>query len=305
VSCEISIIVLSFNREKLLVETVRSILNQTFKDFELIIINDGSTDNTEVVVRSFEDERIRYISRERSGNLSTLRNLGISLAKGNYISFCDDDDLWRIDKLEIQKKYLEEFDAVCSNSIDIDFKGNVIKELHYTNFTKDFKVTNEYLMSNGNMVLTPSLIFKKKIIENMKSPFDEKKFTNYCEDFNFVLKLTEKSDIIFINKPLIYVRFHESISSGVDNNIKMVKAGIEILNEYKSKYEESKIKKKNINKGIIEYKIYLLKLYYKKNLVSGLKGSICFVMDLAEPGLLKAFLYKIKKRIDGNQIGVN
>ena len=98
----VSVIVPTYNRADLISETIESILNQTYKNFELIIVDDGSTDNTEEVIRKFKDSRIKYIKTDNWGGPARPRNTGIKKAKGEYIAFCDDDDIWLPKKLEKQ-----------------------------------------------------------------------------------------------------------------------------------------------------------------------------------------------------------
>ncbi|MFB2881907.1 glycosyltransferase [Floridanema aerugineum] len=103
----ISVIIPVYNGEKTIQETVESVLNQTFKDWELIIINDGSQDATLDIVSRIEDPRIKVFSYPNAG-LATSRNRGIDRASGEFISFLDADDLWTADKLELQLKALQE-----------------------------------------------------------------------------------------------------------------------------------------------------------------------------------------------------
>lgn len=98
----ISVIVPTYNRADFVGETIESILNQTYKNFELIIVDDGSTDNTEEVIGKFKDSRIKYIKTDNWGGPARPRNTGIKKAKGEYIAFCDDDDIWLPKKLEKQ-----------------------------------------------------------------------------------------------------------------------------------------------------------------------------------------------------------
>ncbi len=103
----ISVIIPAYNAEKTIKETIESVLKQTFTDFELIIINDGSTDATLEIINSIYDTRIKVFSYSNSG-LQKSRNRGIEKAQGEYMSFIDADDLWTDDKLELQLKALQE-----------------------------------------------------------------------------------------------------------------------------------------------------------------------------------------------------
>src|SRR3972149_8504173 len=102
-----SSVIPAYNHEKYVGEAIQSVLEQTFPDFELIIINDGSTDNTESEILKFKDDRIRYYSQENRGLSATL-NRGIELARGEFFNFLPSDDIFYQDKIEIQ---LNEFEA--------------------------------------------------------------------------------------------------------------------------------------------------------------------------------------------------
>src|SRR3990172_12856550 len=98
----VSVIILTWNRAALLKEAVDSVLRQTYEHFELTIVDNESTDNTSEYVRGLGDNRVKYLSHPNQGILSVNRNFGIRRARGDYIAFCDDDDLWLPDKLKTQ-----------------------------------------------------------------------------------------------------------------------------------------------------------------------------------------------------------
>lgn len=98
----VSVVLPVYNRAELLRVSAGSVLAQSFADLELIIVDDGSSDDVEEVVRSLGDERVRYVRREKNGGVSAARNTGISLARGHYIAFQDSDDEWLLDKLQTQ-----------------------------------------------------------------------------------------------------------------------------------------------------------------------------------------------------------
>ncbi len=103
---KVSVVIPAYNHEKYVGEAIQSVLDQTFQDLELIIINDGSTDNTETEILKFKDERIRYFSQENRGLSATL-NRGIKLARGEFFNFLPSDDAFLREKLEIQLKVFE------------------------------------------------------------------------------------------------------------------------------------------------------------------------------------------------------
>jgi glycosyltransferase involved in cell wall biosynthesis len=130
---EISIVLPAYNCEAFLTEAIESILNQTLKDFELIIINDGSTDKTEDVVKSFSDARIIYLKNETNSGLVYTLNKGIDIAKGKYIARMDGDDISLPTRLAKQKAILDENPSQLQLSLSLMKKmspqeiGNWIK----------------------------------------------------------------------------------------------------------------------------------------------------------------------------------
>ena len=98
----VSVIITTYNRAHLVGKAIKSVLNQTFQDFELIVVDDGSTDNTEEVINSFNDTRIRYIRHKINKGGNAARNTGLRNSKGEYIAFLDSDDEWLPEKLERQ-----------------------------------------------------------------------------------------------------------------------------------------------------------------------------------------------------------
>jgi len=107
----ISVIIPSYNRAATLPMAIESVLGQTYRDIELIIVDDGSTDGTEGLIRSITDSRLRYIKLEKNGGACRARNIGIDAARGEHIAFQDSDDRWRYDKLERQLRFLQETGA--------------------------------------------------------------------------------------------------------------------------------------------------------------------------------------------------
>ena len=116
----------SYNTGKFIQETINSVKNQTYNNWELIIVDDGSTDNTDEVVRAIKDDRIKYIKNKVNKGAAISRNIALREAKGKWIAFLDSDDLWKEDKLEKQIKFMEDNNYYFSytNYIEIDENSN-------------------------------------------------------------------------------------------------------------------------------------------------------------------------------------
>lgn len=164
---KISVIMSVYNGEKFLKESVLSILNQTYADFEFIIINDGSTDLSLEILKDFEekDKRIRLISRENKGLTPSL-NEGIKLAQGEYIARMDADDISMPERFEKQITFLEENKEItlCGTwAINIDENGNEIGEYKTP-------ITNKEIKKNilfHNPFIHPSVMIRKSVFEKV------------------------------------------------------------------------------------------------------------------------------------------
>ena len=107
----ISVIIPTYNREKLIMPAIDSVLKQTYQDIELIVVDDGSTDRTVELLKTIKDPRFYFVQTERNSGAPAARNIGIKQSKGEYIAFHDSDDIWMPHKLEKQLKFLKENDA--------------------------------------------------------------------------------------------------------------------------------------------------------------------------------------------------
>ncbi|WP_169924013.1 glycosyltransferase family 2 protein [Sulfurifustis variabilis] len=113
----VTVVIPTYNRAALLPKAIASVLRQTHARFEIVVVDDGSTDATATVVSSLQDPRIRYVRHERNRGLPAARNTGIRAARGEYVAFIDDDDEWREDKLERQLQVIGRYDAVLATGV--------------------------------------------------------------------------------------------------------------------------------------------------------------------------------------------
>ena len=203
---KITILMSVYNGEKYLREAMESILNQSFKDFEFLIINDGSTDKSEAIIKSYKDPRIRLVNNEKNEGLIFSLNKGLELARGNYIARMDYDDISSPERLKRQYNYLEknpDIALIGSLSELIDKNGNKIGQR--IKLPLDYYSIKFYLFAN-NPLMHSSVFFRKKIIKEVGG-YDEK--YKHAEDYELYSRIVKKYRIINLPEILIKFRIHE------------------------------------------------------------------------------------------------
>jgi len=209
----ISVIVPAYNAEKTILETIESVLQQTFADFELIVINDGSQDATLELVSGILDPRLQVFSFPNAG-LAASRNRGVARAQGEYISFIDADDLWRADKLELQLQALQanpEAAVAYSWTDCIDEAGEFLRSGSHISVSGDVyaKLLVQNFLENGSNVL----ICKQALIKIGDS--DESLAAG--QDRELFLRLAAKYHFVAVPHPQILYRVSaQAISANVD-----------------------------------------------------------------------------------------
>ena len=207
---KVSVVIPAYNHEKYVGEAIQSVLDQTFRDFELIIINDGSTDNTEAEIFKFKDERIRYYSQENRGLNATL-NRGIELARGEYFNFLPSDDAFLPEKLATQLKALEEsrdIGIVFSYQIVIDGEGKEVKDDPILDwFTVPFETKEEIFpaLFERDFLSVPTALIKMECF-NRVGLFDESLRTT--QDYDLWMRILRYYNIRLIKEPLLKLRWH-------------------------------------------------------------------------------------------------
>lgn len=188
----VSIIIPTYNHAHFLKKCLSSVINQTFSNWEAVVVDNYSKDNTVGVVESFNDQRIRMVHFSNNGIIAASRNKGMELAKGDYIAFLDSDDFWYKDKLEMSLKYLNNADIVF-HTLDVYTKKG---KCYYRKARSRHLKTPVFadLLTNGNPLGNSSVVVRKTIIDAV-GRFDENVSLVAMEDCDMwlrIAKITEK-----------------------------------------------------------------------------------------------------------------
>lgn len=244
---KVSVILAVYNSEKFIKETLESLVLQSYKNFEIIAVDDCSTDKTSEIINGFNDKRIRYFKTEKNSGLPAApRNIGIENASGEIIAFCDQDDLWYSEKLSKQIEAYEKCEikdeiGIIVTSVDIiDEKGKKIgkREIDFEGFL-EAKESFEKLLDN-DFITNCSAVIPKKILNEI-GLLDENLKGN--DDYDLWLRITEKYGIYGIKDSLCAWRRHEKAASREMSNI---------FKENKKIFDKLLIDEKENKKPILE-----------------------------------------------------
>ena len=233
-SPKVSILMATWNRAQMIGRTIESVRAQTFRDWELIIADDGSTDNTPQIVKGWtaKDARIVYTCRKMNEGISKNYNKGLRIAKGEYVAMIDDDDPWCDNrKLEKQIKFLDanrEYVGCGAGVIVIDPKGNEL--YRYLKPQTDEQIRERILF--GNPMANSTTLWRRKIGEEVGF-YDES--TRYSGDRDFWLKLGLKGKLCNFSEYFSYYTM-----TGTNTSVAKIrphlKASFAIMRRYKGKY---------------------------------------------------------------------
>ncbi|MBA4320323.1 MAG: hypothetical protein C0412_18150 [Flavobacterium sp.] len=197
----ITIIIPTYNRQSLVQRAIRSAQEQTVKDIEILVCDDGSTDNTEKIVMriSAEDNRVKWIVGTHTGRPACPRNNGIKASRGKWVAFLDSDDYWSAKKLERQLSHAEKnnADACCTNALRI--KGNSILQKPISSFSNQY-ITFNYLIKS-NYVICSSVLIKKNILKTI-GLFPVSNLV--LEDYASWLRVCSITNFLFLNENLTF-----------------------------------------------------------------------------------------------------
>ena len=246
----VSVIITTYNREIYLRECVKSILNQTYHNFEIIVVDNFSNYNIKKLIKSFNDKRLKLLQNHNDGKYVINRNLGINISDGDFIAF------WYPENLKTKINYLinnKSIGMVTSKENIIDNNGNNInKTTHpWIKKTKYLTFKNFFFKNAGS----PSAAIIRKDCFNQIGYFDESELKKNIEDIDLWIRISLKYNILYLNKILSSFRFHNLNESYLNDS--------QILNSYRLRKKLFKKNKKEISSFYYEAKFHLLKLKLK------------------------------------------
>lgn len=207
----ISVIMPTYNQAEFIREAIASVLNQTHKNLELIVVDNYSTDDTQQAVASFHDGRLRYYKFSNNGIIAASRNYGLRESKGKYAAFIDSDDAWFKDKLREQIDIMEN-DAGCQMTFCQFQASDVNGQPHGKIFgPKDFKISGHIYdkLIQCNFIVSSSVVLRNAVLKSV-GYFDETESLRCAEDFDLWLRVARRDRVAFVPKVLGMYRMHSS-----------------------------------------------------------------------------------------------
>lgn len=232
----VSVILPNYNGEAFLKESIKSVLEQSYSNLELIIIDDGSTDNSRDIIESFHDSRIKTIYLQKNGQICMALNIGLKAARGEYIARIDSDDIWERGKLEKQIRVLEDDEQIgaCFSYVNlINEHGEIVNIAYqeiYNLFRPKFKSQKEWLhffVFSGNCLSHPSVVIKRSVLEKVGKyniSFIQ------SQDYELWMRIVLQYNLYVIPEELVKYRWMPDSKRNISANIE--KNNTRFYNEY-------------------------------------------------------------------------
>ncbi|GBG57988.1 glycosyl transferase family 2 [Sporomusaceae bacterium FL31] len=199
----VTVIIPTWNRDKTIKEAIYSALNQTHPPLEVLVCDDGSSDNSEAIVKGIKDKRVRWIQGNRGGRPAIPRNRGILESHGDWLAFLDSDDKWLPDKLEkqIKKINLSNYKASCTNAHQLIPEKGIVGNL--------LKMSNEFItfddLIKDNQVICSSVLIHRSLFTDVIG-FPESEQLRALEDYSLWLRVAALTNFSYIEEPLLLYR---------------------------------------------------------------------------------------------------
>ncbi|MES2588247.1 MAG: glycosyltransferase family A protein [Bacteroidota bacterium] len=284
-----SVVIPLYNKEKYIQKAIQSVLDQSFDDFELIIINDGSKDESLTKIEAIKDKRIQIVNQENAG-VSATRNKGVSLAKSEYIAFLDADDWWERDFLLEIKTLITNFPEAKIFASKYFRVKNGIKtaNLNYENetFSGYLDYIKAYIFAWWMPLTSSSIVISKSVLEEMKG-FNEK--LKFGEDFELWIRIILKYKLAYTNKVLVnYLQDVEIENRAVQRKIWKKEEhfifNLDFLNPFLTE-------KTDLKKLIDGLKVRSLHYFYRKGVYKNEVRSLLNSVDFIKQSFRYRFYY--------------
>lgn len=200
---EVSVVIPTYNSAQYVVEAVESVLAQTYQDFEILVIDDGSTDETEQVMRSYPAP-VRYI-RQQNGGVARARNRGIQESRGRYVAFLDADDTWLLCKLERQLEALQQQPQYRACYAAFTVVDATLNPLGISRSRRQASALEDLLL-RGNVLATPSTVICERSLFDLVGGFDPA--LSQCADWDMWVRLAAQTEFLYLDEPFVTYRQH-------------------------------------------------------------------------------------------------
>jgi glycosyltransferase involved in cell wall biosynthesis len=234
---QVTVIIPTYNRAQFIHLAITSVLAQTFQDYEIVIVDDASTDNTELIVKSFSCEKIRYIRHDKNKGEAEARNTGVKNSQGEFIAFIDDDDEWMTEKLERQVKLINQCEkrvgAIYTGILVIDMESR--KKVDHIVPQKRGYIYNDLLAEKCPMA--PSTLLLKEECFKKVGSFDAS--IKYGTDYDMWIRIAKEYYFEYIEDPLVKYYIHNNKLSG--NYANFAEGAEAILAKYGKVLSKNKI----------------------------------------------------------------
>ncbi len=246
----VSVIIPTYNRDKLILKALDSIFNQTFKDFEILIIDDASTDNTEQVIQEMNHPQIRYFKLEKNGGQCIARNFALQHVKGEFVAFLDSDDEWLPEKLEKQVALFDNGSDRMGGAYGNSYTTDAIKDETVLIKTENYRGNIHDKFLAGFCPPTPSMFMVKREALERVNGFDEKLLT--FVDLDLWMRISEHYDFDYVDDPVIIK--YEQIGDQYVNNFNKRYKGYHLF----MKKWSIVLKEKRGKMGVLEMRRHLV-----------------------------------------------
>lgn len=209
----ISVVIPTYNRAHIISKSIESVLSQTYKNIELIVVDDGSSDKTEKLLKKIKDDRFKYVRLEMNSGMCNARNVGTKMSTGNFIAIHDSDDIWNLEKLEKQYKLMKTTDCDLSfckmRRINMGRKEQVVP-------SKDISIDGGlyHELLKGNFIASITIMMKKELANKVEFDPEVRRFT----DWDFVLRVIKADYKISYLPEILATSYIQNDSTAIISN---------------------------------------------------------------------------------------